>query len=64
MNKRQMGIGTRRGYEWGRAHGITDTQYAGGNSASFNEGVRMAAREQLRQASGAASAPEGVRPRE
>lgn len=43
-----MGEGHRKGYEWAQAHNITDPNYGNGNSNSFNEGVRMFAREQYR----------------
>ncbi len=35
------GVGHDAGWKWAEKHGITDTSYNRGNSASFNEGVRQ-----------------------
>lgn len=49
-----MGEGHRKGYAWAEAHGIVDPNYNKGNSTSFNEGCRMYALDQLRDAFDAA----------
>ncbi|MFH1799763.1 MAG: hypothetical protein ABH891_02785 [Candidatus Omnitrophota bacterium] len=41
--------GYEAGREWGREHGITDTDYNSADTSAFAEGVRQAAREQQQQ---------------
>jgi hypothetical protein len=41
--------GYEQGRQWGREHGITDTEYRSEDTSAFAEGVRQSARENLQQ---------------